>query len=123
MISLGKEPVPDEARRGRKSDTARLSPSGLVDLVFVPNRQVTGYSVHDKDCVAHFSAGMTVLAVDLFPEPDPPQLKLGKLLFDFSAQTVLCALSLTFLTAREHPQLIASAPYEKYPAALYRYEL
>jgi hypothetical protein len=27
------------------------------------------------------------------------------------------------LTAREHPQLIASAPYEKYPAALYRYEL
>jgi hypothetical protein len=66
---------------------------------------------------------MTVLAVDLFPEPDPPQLKLGKLLFDFSAQTVLGALSLTFLTAREHPQLIASAPYEKYPAALYRYEL
>jgi len=38
VISLGKEHVPDVARRGRKSDTARLSPSSLVDLVFVANR-------------------------------------------------------------------------------------
>jgi hypothetical protein len=56
-------------------------------------------------------ARMTVRAVDLFPQPDPPQLKLGKLLFDFSAQTVFFALSLTFLTAGEHPQLIASPSY------------
>ena len=38
MLSLGEELVPDVARRGRKSDTARLSPSSLVDLVFVANR-------------------------------------------------------------------------------------
>ena len=67
VISLGKEPVPDVARCGRKSDTAGLSPSGLVDLAFISNRKITGYSVHDKDCVAHLSTRMAVRAVDLFP--------------------------------------------------------
>jgi hypothetical protein len=38
VLSLGEEHVPDVARCGRKSGTAGLSPSGLVDLVFVANR-------------------------------------------------------------------------------------
>jgi hypothetical protein len=37
VLSLGEELVPDVARRGRKSGTAGLSPSGLVDLMFVAN--------------------------------------------------------------------------------------
>ncbi len=111
MSSLGEELVPDITRRGRKSGAAGLPPSGLVDLVFVANRQIAGYFVHDKDCVAHFSTGMTVHAVDLFPQPNPPQLKFRKLLFDLSAQTVFCALSLTLLTSGEHPQSVASPSY------------
>jgi hypothetical protein len=122
-LLLGEQHVPDVARRGRKSGTAGLSPGGLVDLVFVANRQITGYSGRDKDSVAHFSAGMTVRAVDLFPQLNPPQLKLGQFFFDFSAQTVFLTFSLTFLPAGEHPQSIAPASYQKYPAALHRYEL
>ena len=38
VLSLGEEDVSDIARCGRKSGTAGLSPSGLVDLVFVANR-------------------------------------------------------------------------------------
>ena len=37
-LSLGEKHVPDVTRRGRKTDTAGLSPSGLVDLMFVSNR-------------------------------------------------------------------------------------
>ena len=38
VLSFGEEDVPDVARCGRKSGTAGLSPSGLVNLVFVANR-------------------------------------------------------------------------------------
>jgi hypothetical protein len=111
VLSPAEEHVPNVARRGRKSSTSGLSPGGLIDLVFVANRQITGHFIHDKDCIAHFSTGMMIRAVDLFPQPDPPQLKLRKLLFDFSAQTLFFALSFTFLTAWEHPQSIASPSY------------
>ena len=48
VLSLGEDHVPDIARRRRQSNTARLSPGGLVDFVLVSDRQITGYSVAIK---------------------------------------------------------------------------
>lgn len=107
VLSLGEDHVPDIARRRRQSNTARLSPGGLVDFVLVSDRQITGYSVCDKDRVVHFSARMAVLTVYLFPQLNAPKLKLWKLLLYFPPQTVFFAFAIAFLTARKHPQLIA----------------
>jgi hypothetical protein len=52
-LSLREEPVPDIARCGRKSNAARLPPSGPVGLTSVANHQGAGCFLRDKDCISH----------------------------------------------------------------------
>ena len=121
-LSLEDEFVPDVARRGRKSNAARLPPSGLVDLALVANGQLAGCFLSDKDRVTHFSTGITVRAFDLFPKSKPPEFEFRQLLFDFPAQTTFFTLPRTFSTTGEHPQSVAPSPNQKYPATFQRNE-
>jgi hypothetical protein len=121
--SCRKQPVPDIARSGRKPNAARLAPDRFVDLVLVANCQGAGRFSGDKNCIAHLSAGATILGLHLSPKPDPPKPKLWQFLFDLSAQAVLFAFARSLSPTGEHPQPVAPASHQKDFAALHRYQL
>jgi hypothetical protein len=57
------------ARRWRQANAARLAPSGLIDFLFVADREVSRRLRRHEDRVTHFPAGTMVLDFNFLPEP------------------------------------------------------
>lgn len=72
LIRLGKESIPNVARRRRKTNAAWLAPNRSIDFVLVANRQTSGRLLSNEDRVAHLPARSAVSGFDLFPELEPP---------------------------------------------------
>jgi hypothetical protein len=56
------------------------------------------------------------LALTFFPELQPPQFELWKLLPDFPAQAIFIAFSRALAPSGKHPNPIALSSYEKHPS-------
>src|SRR5579864_2762584 len=110
---LRKQLVPDVARGRGQADAARLAPGGAIDLVLVADEEITPGLLGDKDRIAHPAAVVPVLGLDLFPQPQPAELELGKLLLDLAAQARLVVLAVPPPAARKHPSPIAPPPHQE----------
>jgi hypothetical protein len=86
-----KEFIPDVARRWCQTNTSRLSPSCLIDFLFVADCQATCRLRCDEDRVTHFPAGKTVLGFNFFPKPKASKFESRKFFFDLPAQAIFIA--------------------------------
>jgi hypothetical protein len=99
-------------------NASRLTPCRLVDLFLVADGETTGRFIRDEYSVAHLPARSAVPGFDLFPEPQPSQLELRKLLSDFSPQAIFVGFAPSLATSRKHPQMVTSSSYQQYTPVL-----
>jgi hypothetical protein len=79
--------------------------------------ETTGRFFRNEYSVAHLPARSAVPGFDLFPEPQPPQLQLRKLLSDFPPQAIFFGFAPSLATSRKHPQIVTSSSFQQYTPA------
>jgi len=109
--------VANVTRGWGQANASRLTPCGLVDLFLITDSETTGRFVRDEYSIAHLPARSAVPGFDLFPEPQPSQLELRKLLSNFPPQAIFFGFAPSLATSRKHPQTVTSSSYQQYTPA------
>ena len=117
LVRFWKEFIPDIVRCWRRTNATRLSPSCLIDFLFVAACQLTCRFRCDEDRVAHFPARTTVLGFNFLPKPKASKFEFRKLFFDLPMQAIFSALSRALAPSGEHPKSVAFSSYEQHPSA------
>jgi len=116
-LPLREQLVANVTRGWGQANASRLTPCGLVDLFLITDSETTGRFVRDEYSIAHLPARSAVPGFDLFPEPQPSQLELRKLLSNFPPQAIFFGFAPSLATSRKHPQTVTSSSYQQYTPA------